>query len=26
LYANVFPCQRIWRLAEQKLLAQHKLL
>ncbi len=26
LYANVFPCQRIWRLAEQKLFAQHKLL
>ncbi len=26
LCANVFPCQRIWRLAEQKLLAQHKLL
>lgn len=26
LYTNVFPCQRIWRLAEQELLAQHKLL
>lgn len=26
LYTNRFPCQRIWRLAEQKLLAQHKPL
>ena len=25
LYTNVFPCQRIWRLAEQELLAQHRL-
>jgi phosphoribosylformimino-5-aminoimidazole carboxamide ribotide isomerase len=25
LYTNVFPCQRIWRLAEQQLLAQHRL-
>ena len=25
LYTNVFPCQRIWRLAEQQLLAQQRL-
>lgn len=25
LYANVFPCQRIWRLAERQLLAQQRL-
>jgi phosphoribosylformimino-5-aminoimidazole carboxamide ribonucleotide (ProFAR) isomerase len=26
LYSNAFPCQKIWRIAEQQLLAQHKLL
>ncbi|MBR9977783.1 MAG: hypothetical protein KFH87_06800 [Bacteroidetes bacterium] len=26
LYTNAFPCQRIWRLAEQKLISQHSLL
>ncbi|MDX9759660.1 MAG: HisA/HisF-related TIM barrel protein [Bacteroidota bacterium] len=26
LYTNVFPCQRIWRLAEQQLIRQHRLL
>lgn len=26
LYSNAFPCQKIWRKAEQQLIAQHKLL
>ena len=26
LYTNVFPCQRIWRLAEQQLISQRRLL
>lgn len=26
LYTNVFPCQRIWRLAEQQLILQRRLL
>lgn len=25
LYSNVFPCQRIWRIAERQLLAQQRL-
>lgn len=25
LYANVFPCQRIWRIAERQLIAQQRL-
>ena len=26
LYSNSFPCQKIWRLAEKELIAQHRLL
>lgn len=26
LYSNAFPCQKIWRSAEQQLIARHKLL
>jgi len=26
LYSNAFPCQKIWRIAEKQLIAQHKLL
>ncbi|MCB2205151.1 hypothetical protein KQI65_10410 [bacterium] len=26
LYSNAFPCQKIWRKAEQQLITQHKLL
>jgi phosphoribosylformimino-5-aminoimidazole carboxamide ribotide isomerase len=26
LYSNAFPCQKIWRQAEQQLIAQQKLL
>ncbi len=26
LYSNAFPCQKIWRIAEQQLIYQHKLV
>ncbi|MBN1448692.1 MAG: hypothetical protein JXA28_12240 [Bacteroidetes bacterium] len=26
LYSNSFPCQKIWRMVERELIAQHKLL